>query len=217
MAYIYMIRNKINDKKYVGKTNFSIEKRWQEHCKDAKKNRKERRPLYNAILKYGEENFEIIELEECLPEESSQREQYWIQQYNTFVEGYNATKGGDGKFYLDYKKILRLYDTTSFSQKEIAKECNCCTDSVRNIVSQYRDNIDWDTRYKKKNGVAGLEIKGLPVECIETGQTFHSCTAAANWLVENGRIKSQSYGRKSIPEVCRGERKTVGGYHWKFI
>ena len=34
MPYIYQIVNDINDKVYVGKTNFSLEKRFKEHCKD---------------------------------------------------------------------------------------------------------------------------------------------------------------------------------------
>lgn len=35
MSYIYKIINDINNKIYVGKTDFSIEKRFKEHCNDA--------------------------------------------------------------------------------------------------------------------------------------------------------------------------------------
>ena len=45
MAYIYQIINDINQKIYVGKTEFSIEKRFKEHCQDAFKGRNEKRPL----------------------------------------------------------------------------------------------------------------------------------------------------------------------------
>lgn len=41
----YCITNLINEKKYVGKTTYSITKRFQEHCKDSKKERCERRPF----------------------------------------------------------------------------------------------------------------------------------------------------------------------------
>lgn len=44
MAYIYKIINDINDKVYIGKTEFSVEKRFQEHCKDAFKKLKKRDP-----------------------------------------------------------------------------------------------------------------------------------------------------------------------------
>ena len=37
MPYIYKIINNINGKIYIGKTNFTVEKRWKEHCKDFKK------------------------------------------------------------------------------------------------------------------------------------------------------------------------------------
>ena len=70
MAFIYKITNDINDKIYVGKTEFSIEKRFAEHCKDAFKRTEEHRPLYNAMRKYGIEHFHAELIEETnSPEE----------------------------------------------------------------------------------------------------------------------------------------------------
>ena len=77
MAYIYQITNKINNKIYIGKTEFSIEKRFKEHCRDAFRERNEKRPLYAAIRKYGVENFEISLIEET--EHPEERETYWIE------------------------------------------------------------------------------------------------------------------------------------------
>ena len=37
MSYIYKIYNDINDKIYIGKTNYLLEKRFQEHIRDSKK------------------------------------------------------------------------------------------------------------------------------------------------------------------------------------
>lgn len=62
MAYIYCITNLINSKRYVGKTTTSIEERWKEHCYDFQKERCNKRPLYDAMNKYGVENFMIEEL-----------------------------------------------------------------------------------------------------------------------------------------------------------
>lgn len=76
MSYIYVITNEINGKQYVGKTNDSVEKRFKEHINDSKKERCEKRPLYNAMNKYGAENFSISVLEECSAEESANREIY---------------------------------------------------------------------------------------------------------------------------------------------
>ena len=217
MAYIYVIENTINNKKYVGKTNFSIQKRFKEHLRDSKKNRKEKRPLYNAINKYGEENFSIRVLEEVSVELSAEREKYWINFFDSFNNGYNATIGGDGKTYLDYNKILSLFDNTLLSQREIAHQCNCSIDSVKNIVSQYREDIDWNKRLASRHIENSLGLKGLKVRCIETGIEFDSCTQAANWLIKEGKIKSQAYGRNNIPKVCRKKKKTLGSYHWEFV
>lgn len=99
MSYIYCITNLINSKKYVGKTTTTIDERWQEHCSDSKKDRCNKRPLYDAFNKYGIENFKIEELEYVEDDSKlSEREIYWIKELQTYgCNGYNATKGGDGK------------------------------------------------------------------------------------------------------------------------
>lgn len=217
MAYIYKIENDINDKIYVGKTNFSVEKRFKEHCIDSKKNRKEKRPLYNAISKYGEDHFYISIIEECSSEEASEREKYWIKYYNSYNDGYNATIGGDGKTLIDYKKVLRLYDTTSLTSSEIAKILGCSADSVKNIVSQYRENVDWENRYCSselcRHNLIAFPIK---VRCIEENLVFNSTNEAAKWLVDNN--KSSTIGcRSHISACCKGKRKTCGSYHWEYF
>lgn len=64
MAFIYVITNQINNKQYVGKTErSSIEERWKEHLKDIHRRKFEKRSLYDAMNKYGTENFSIRQLE----------------------------------------------------------------------------------------------------------------------------------------------------------
>ena len=60
---IYMITNKINNKKYIGQS-VRIEIRWREHKNSYLKNDTNSH-LYNAMKKYGIENFDFNILEEC--------------------------------------------------------------------------------------------------------------------------------------------------------
>ena len=97
---IYKITNLINNKVYIGKTLETLETRWKQHKKDS--TRFLNRPLYRAMNKYGIENFIIEIIETPMLEVLSERECYWIEYYNSFHFGYNATKGGDGKILYDY-------------------------------------------------------------------------------------------------------------------
>lgn len=75
MGYIYKIINDINNKIYIGKTEFNIEKRFQEHIYDSQK-KYQHRPLYDAINKYGIEHFKIEQVEECVSQQLNDREKY---------------------------------------------------------------------------------------------------------------------------------------------
>jgi len=59
------------------------------------------------MRKYGIEHFHIELIEET--NNPNEREQYWIEQYNSYHHGYNATYGGDGSKLIDYDKVIDTY------------------------------------------------------------------------------------------------------------
>ena len=82
MACIYCIKNDINDKVYIGKTVYTIQHRFKEHIRDAH-NHKCNSKLHRAMLKYGDEHFYPLLLEECSDDNASEREKYYIQLYDS--------------------------------------------------------------------------------------------------------------------------------------
>ena len=93
MVCIYMITNKINNKKYIGQT-LNFKKRKKDHICNARDN-KINTHLYLAMRKYGIENFKFDILEEVKKEELNDKEIYYIKKYDTFNTGYNMTNGGE--------------------------------------------------------------------------------------------------------------------------
>ena len=91
MIGIYKITNKTNGKSYIGQSN-NIERRFQEH---KTKGSTSRIPLDIAIQKYGADNFTYEIIEECSIKQLNDREEYWIQFYNTYNNGYNCSLGGN--------------------------------------------------------------------------------------------------------------------------
>ena len=205
MAYIYKITNNINNKIYIGKTEFDIQKRFKEHCRDSKKEYKNR-PLYNAMNKYGIEHFKIEEIEECNnPEE---RERYWIEYYNSFKNGYNATLGGDGKAYIDYNLVLETYKQLQNIQK-VSKQLKISEDSVHNILKIKQQQILTSQEVNKNQN--GIMINQYDLEGNYI-QTFSCLGDAKKALGKDG-----SNGVKShISDVCKGKRKTAYGFIWKY-
>lgn len=96
---IYICKNIINDKFYIGKTKRTIEKRKKEHIADAffynSKNL-----FHMALRKYGIENFEWKTMAFCDNEEElSELEEFFISEMrDSFGKNflYNMTSGGEG-------------------------------------------------------------------------------------------------------------------------
>lgn len=205
MAYIYKISNDINHKVYIGKTQYSLEKRFKEHCKDAFKRGEEKRPLYNAMQKYGVEHFFIELIEETeYPEE---REKYWIEQYDSYKNGYNATLGGDGAPYLDYEYIADTFKKIGYCTKT-AEICNCSVDSVEYIVNKMNLQNYFSKANINSKSVDRLDKQGNYID------TFSSAYQAALYL---GKITNTSNGATGhIADVCKGRRQIAYGYKWKY-
>lgn len=203
MSYIYKITNNINGKVYIGKTNKTIMKRFKKHCEDSLKYKE--RPLYRAFNKYGIKSFSVNEIEECNPNIVNEREKYWIEYYNSFKNGYNATLGGDGKSYLDYDLIYKTYKEIK-SITETAKIIGCSKDSVKIVLENYNvSQKEILNNVKIKSGKAVAMIDKVTGKILKTFINTH----------EAGRYLGKTH--QHIQEVCQGKRKSAYGYFWKYL
>ena len=206
MAYIYVITNNINNKQYVGKTNYSIEKRFEEHKRDSRRRRCEKRPLYAAMNKYGIQNFSIALLEECSVDIVADREIYWIDKLNTLHNGYNATYGGDGKTLYNYKEVSDKYKELK-SVKDTCAFFGCDWQVVKNACTEYNIPIMSGQEHHKKE--LSKPVWQIDKKTNQKLQKYDSLRAAGEAL---GDIEY----RKHIGEVANGKRKTAYGYKWEF-
>lgn len=210
MSYIYKITNLVNGKEYIGQTSLSIQERFKQHIHDANKGYYNHRPLYNAFNKYGIENFIVEELEECNTEEVNQKEIEYINKFDTYSNGYNATLGGEGTITIDYDKVLEKY-RMGLSAGQIAKDMN--------------HDIKQITRILKSKGVSKEEIverghdsQGRPLYKIdkktnEILEKFDSVAKAAQYLKDNNISKDTIGGISAhISQCCNGIRKTAYGF-----
>jgi predicted GIY-YIG superfamily endonuclease/Fe2+ or Zn2+ uptake regulation protein len=97
MFYLYKIQNTINNKIYIGQT-INFRNRMIRH-KSTSENKNEplyESYLYRSIRKHKWENFskEIIDTAKN-QEEANEKEEYYIEKYNSYNNGYNCTKGGN--------------------------------------------------------------------------------------------------------------------------
>jgi group I intron endonuclease len=93
---IYKSTNKINNKCYIGFDSSWPTRRYGH--KSRAKNKNTTYKLYNAIKKYGWDNFEWSVIYQSKDYEHTYKtmESYFIEQYDSYNNGYNMTKGGDG-------------------------------------------------------------------------------------------------------------------------
>ena len=97
MGNIYIIRNTINDKVYVGQTKLTVAQRFAIHVKPSYVKNRGNNPMYKDIAKYGKECFYAELLEDNVPDsEMDDREMYYIEKYDSIRKGYNIRAGGKG-------------------------------------------------------------------------------------------------------------------------
>ena len=205
MAFIYKITNDVNGKVYIGKTLQDVEKRWKEQIRDSKKERYMNRPLYRAMNKYGVKHFTVEIIEECSTENSDEREVFWIKEYGSFGDGYNATIGGDGKSYTNRALILWLW-LGNMSSKQITEFTGYDYGNVKSVLKSFGITTEELIMRGKPNlkPVAMYSLKGDYIK------SFRSITDACKYLNTDPR-------NSHIRSVCKGERQSAHGYKWKYL
>lgn len=133
---IYIIKNKVNDKVYIGQS-VNIVSRWYAHKQSAQNINAQDHytKIHQAMYNYGVENFYYEILEECPLLELDSKEIYYISQYNSYPDGYNMTLGGEGnKYETNGRAILKL-------------------EQVQEIRLMYGAKIRFKDAYKRYEGI----------------------------------------------------------------
>lgn len=110
---VYMLKNLINGKIYIGKAN-DLRLRMRYHWYNLSKN--ENQPLQNSIRKHGWDNFECTIIEEVPIEQLIERETYYILKYKSTDKtiGYNVLTHGFDRSGIPHREEVK---------KQISESC----------------------------------------------------------------------------------------------
>lgn len=221
-GYIYLITNLINNKKYIGQTIQTINRRYTQHLANAFKYNKNTH-LYQAMRKHGKDNFkiEIIEIisrksKEELSKDIFKLETEYILKFDTFKNGYNLTTGDKGLGTSMDKKVYQ-YDIDSgllinkFNSLEqaliktgvtsISQTCNGRQISAGGYLWSYDlYDVHPNAGYRQQRFSIKIDQYNLNREFIAT---YDSMAEA-----------EEKYGIKNICNALNGKYKSVGGYLW---
>lgn len=129
---VYLVKNAVNGKPYVGKTALKLSTRWNSHV--ARANSGSLTHLHRAIKKYGIDCFVLSVLEHASTEaELNRLEIKYIEELrsNDPNIGYNLTRGGEGA--MGYKHALKAKLSMSRAVRPPLTDKQCAKISVANL------------------------------------------------------------------------------------
>lgn len=229
-GYIYLIVNKINDKKYVGQTTTTIENRARQHFSNYKNKRKYAINL--AIEKYGKDNFTVKEIEKIsctskreLQEKLNEKEIFYIQEYQSIASehGYNLDKGGASCSY--FFKPVDVYDIYG----NLVKTFNGVNEAARyyevgaNTVVKMCMGIQ--NRCMKHDVI--FRYEGEPFDKYDTNLLIPSAKTLYQFTMDGKYIGEYLSAPIAVKELdldisptclsyAARENKTAGGYVWSY-
>lgn len=225
---VYMHRNKINDKKYIGITCRKPEHRWGKDGHSYKG-----QVFKKAIEKYGWNNFDhVILFNELCAEDAYKKEQELIKLYKSNQKefGYNLSAGGehgstgylnnsmsivvyqydlDGNFIAEYPSLSEAERVTGISNSSIS---SCCKGK-----QMYTGEFQWSyTKVDKMPKIDKHQLisdkvrkKGKPVYCYDMDGNFIK-------KYNSARIASEetNTNQSQINVCCSGRTRYSNNFQW---
>jgi len=190
---VYYIKCIENNKLYIGSSNTSIKRRFNEHRYALRKNKHANKHLQNAWNKYGEEKFIFDIIEACKSnQEVLNKEAHYICILGTTERsiGFNKTKNTENPTLgTKWSEETRKKRAEAFKKVKWNRKGRKCPWAKKQLPKMH-------AKIRKK------------VKCIELDKTFESITEAAKF------IGGTSVG---MSHVCNGKWKQYKGYHWEFV
>lgn len=161
MFSVYLIRNGVTGKIYIGQTRHSLQSRFDTHVADAAQG--SITPLHRSIRKYGKDQFSIELLASATTyEELNVLEIQFIAKYNATDRniGYNIQAGGETK-----GEAFRKYLSEFFKGRQFSKETRRLQSIGIKAAIQRRKELGLPRFSVSRKGIGGgghRRPKGLP-------------------------------------------------------
>lgn len=211
---IYKVENKINHKIYIGQSK-DIYSRWRQHQRYVINDGSY---FHKALIKYGINNFNWEIIESCSENELNEKEEQWINKYNSLVpNGYNIKLGGlQSKTYL--AKQVNKYSldgkllATFISATEAANSIQCAPAqiSIACNTSGYCHGFIW--RYDIDKEAKTYKVKNILQFDLE-GNYINSYYSAREAAFVNNLFET------NIRSACKinSKIKSCGNYQWRYL
>ena len=202
--FIYIVKNNVNEKRYVGKTKISVRHRWNKHIVESFNSKLVgyKFAFHRAIRKYGVNKFtfdKILDytIDNISEERLNELEMYYINKYRTYTGfkdccGYNMTLGGDGGYGKNSKQI-DVYDkdmkyvTSYYSIEMAARDLNLQPANVSAVVNNRAKSAgDYIFCESGSEPQCFVNNRIRPVDVYDLNHnyitTFQSLTSAAEFV-----------------------------------
>lgn len=201
---IYRIVCTVNGKVYVGQTK-KPERRKHDHFYRLKQNKHINKHLQNAFNCHGEQFFYFEILESGIDEDQiAIREQFWIVHFNSCINGFNATVGGDFEPSRRGKRtgnIVKWNGVEYPSVSEAARANNIGNSAMRKRLKHgYKQDSDVP---KRKDFGNPCTWNGVPYPTVIAAANANNVTYKAMWERIREGISSDEEIR-NVPCIWNG-------------
>lgn len=208
---IYMVVNLINNKKYIGQSK-NIRKRFQSHHLVDYKNKNNcsyNTKFYQALRKYGIDNFEVIILKLCEEKELDDLEIKYIKEFDTFKNGYNSTEGGQY-----WSSNIHSEETELKRQK--TREQNKSLMSENHPRAKLTNQQVWDIRQRYIDGESIKEIYQDFKDLYSNQQTFKRIVLGQTYVTV-GNIPNKEQVRHTNAKLTDVQVKEIRNSYKKGV
>lgn len=208
MGIIYKIENMDTGKVYIGQTVTNLRNRMAGHLDKVAKGNFKPGTIHSDIAEFGIDNFMISIIEYCNNDELSDRERYWISEYDSYKNGYNETSGGGSYASLSYKadEIVELAKQGK-SMTQIASIIGCTLTAVRTTLEAN------GVEYTKDVGRGPLKV----VMYDKSWKPLRLWNSISESYREVNKGQSSESSHQHNVRIACGTGKEVYGYKWALL
>ena len=198
MIAVYKISNTYTNDIYIG-SSVDFQRRQWEHLHDLRKRKHHSQILQNSWNKYGEGAFLFSVVEEVSAIDILlDREQHWI---DLLLPRYNTSRVAGSPLGVKHTAESRLnmslaHQGKKLSVESIAKRTETVLGGKRSIKTRQRMSDS-----SKKISITQYSLDGNIIKV---------------WVSSVQAAKELNIGQAHITSCCKGKRKTIGGFIWKY-